>query len=50
MSKKEVDEADIDYLMNIISISMEMFKYVMAGLAGDSHPGVGTGFSPSGLK
>lgn len=48
MSKSEVDDADFEYLMNVIPISMDMFKYIMSNLAGNSNPGIGTGYSKSG--
>ncbi len=47
MSKEQVDTADFDYLMNILPVSMDMFKYIMSSLSGNSNPGVGTGFSTS---
>lgn len=47
MSKEDVDNADFDHLMNMIPMSMDMFKYVMSNFAGNSNPGIGTGFSPS---
>ena len=49
MSKEEVDNADSEYLLNVISISMEMFKYIMSGISGNSNPGIGTGYSKSGV-
>ena len=50
MKKEEVDNSDWEHLTNVTSISMEMAKYFMAGLSGDKNPGIGTGFSPSGVK
>ncbi len=49
MSKEEVDKSNMEHLTNTISISMEMFKYIMSNLAGNSNPGIGTGFSKSGV-
>lgn len=48
MSRKQVEEEDMDFIMNIIAMSMEAGTYFMAGLSGNSNPGIGTGYSKSG--
>lgn len=50
MSKDEIDNSSSEFLFNTISTSMAMFSHFIAGLSGNSNPGTGTGFSPSGLK
>jgi len=50
MSKNDIENADLEFLFNIIPMSMEMFKYIMSGLTGDKNPGIGTGYSKSGVK
>jgi len=47
MSRKEIDEESFEFLMNVIPISMDMFKYIMSGLTGNKNSDIGTGFSRS---
>lgn len=49
MSKDEIDNSSSEFLFNIMSTSMAMFSHFIAGLGGNSNPGVGTGFSPNGV-
>lgn len=50
MSKEEVDNADSEFLFNVIPVGMKIFQYLMSSLAGNTNPGIGTGYSKSSAK
>lgn len=50
MNKSEIDNADDEFLFNIIPMSMAMLTHFASGLAGNNNPGIGTGFSKSSAK
>jgi len=50
MSKDGIDNSDSEFLFNIMSTSMAMFTHFISGIVGNSNSGIGTGFSPSGVK
>ena len=47
MSKDEIDNADSEFLFNVISSNIGMFTHFISGLGGNNNPGVGTVFSKS---
>ncbi len=50
MSKSEIDNADSEFLFNVMSMSMATLTHFVSGLAGNNNPGIGTGFSKSSAR